>query len=69
MTHFNFDTMDKHSIGLCAVTVFFKMLTWLIEVPSLGNVASMVAILTGISTLVYNAIRIRKEIRDKKENK
>lgn len=62
VTQFNFDGADKHSISLCAITFFLNIMS---NIPSVGTITTYVALAAGISTFIYNAIRIRKEMKGK----
>ncbi len=58
--------LDMSSITLCSVTVGLKMLTVILSITSLSAVATVFAILAGASTLLYNIIKIRNEVKNKK---
>jgi hypothetical protein len=53
--------MDIKSIGLCVATILIKV--W--ADFNLSNVGVVVAIIAGISTIIYNVYRMYKEIKTK----
>ena len=51
--------MDKNSVGMCAATILIKLWADI----ALSEVGVVVAILAGISTIVYNVVRLYKELK------
>jgi len=51
--------MDSKSIGMCTATILIKIWADI----ALSDVGIVVAILAGISTIVYNVYRLYKEIK------
>jgi hypothetical protein len=51
--------MDSKSIGMCTATILIKVWADI----ALSEVGVVVAILAGISTIVYNVVRLYKEIK------
>ena len=51
--------MDSKSIGMCAATILIKLWADI----ALSEVGVVVAILAGISTRVYNVVRLYKELK------
>jgi hypothetical protein len=54
--------IDKNSIALCSASVGFKLVTLLFGTASLGAIATVLTMLACASTLLYNGIRIIKEL-------
>jgi hypothetical protein len=53
--------MDSKSIGMCVATIVIKVWADI----ALSDVGVVVAIVAGITTIVYNVVRLYKEIKDK----
>jgi hypothetical protein len=51
--------MDSKSIGMCAATILIKIWADI----ALSEVGVVVAILAGLSTIVYNVYRMYKEMK------
>jgi len=51
--------MDSKSIGMCAATILIKLWADI----ALSEVGVVVAIFAGISTIVYNMVRLYKELK------
>jgi len=51
--------MDSKSIGMCVATILIRIWADI----ALSDVGIVVAILAGISTIVYNVYRMYKEIK------
>ena len=51
--------MDSKSIGMCVATILIKVWADI----ALSEVGVVVAIIAGISTIVYNVYRMYKEIK------
>jgi hypothetical protein len=51
--------MDKNSVGMCAATILIRIWADI----ALSDVGVVVAIIAGISTIVYNVYRMYKEIK------
>ncbi len=51
--------MDKNSVGMCAATILIKLWADI----ALSEVGVVVAIIAGISTIVYNLVRLYKELK------
>jgi hypothetical protein len=51
--------MDSKSIGMCVATILIKLWADL----ALSQIGVVVAILAGISTIVYNVYRMIKELK------
>jgi hypothetical protein len=51
--------MDSKSIGMCTATILIKVWADI----ALSEVGVVVAILAGISTIIYNAVRLYKELK------
>jgi len=51
--------MDSKSIGMCVATILIKLWADL----ALSQVGVVVAILAGISTIIYNVYRMIKELK------
>jgi len=51
--------MDSKSIGMCVATILIKL--W--ADFALSQVGVVVAILAGISTIIYNVYRMYKELK------
>jgi len=51
--------MDSKSIGMCVATILIKLWADI----ALSEVGVVVAIIAGISTIVYNAVRLYKELK------
>lgn len=51
--------MDSKSIGMCIATILIKIWADI----ALSDVGVVVAILAGISTIVYNVYRLYKEMK------
>ncbi|MFN9980598.1 MAG: hypothetical protein ACK53Y_11810, partial [bacterium] len=51
--------MDSKSIGMCVATILIKVWADI----ALSEVGVVVAILAGISTIIYNVYRLYKEIK------
>ena len=51
--------MDSRSIGMCVATILIKIWADI----ALSDVGVVVAILAGISTIVYNVYRLYKEMK------
>ena len=51
--------MDSKSIGMCVATILIKIWADI----ALSEVGVVVAILAGISTIIYNVYRLVKEIK------
>jgi hypothetical protein len=68
MTPLNiFHLLDKNSLALCASSIGLKLGEAFLFAPTaLSSAVSYVAIVAGISTLLYNAIRIYKELNSRK---
>lgn len=54
--------IDLKSIVLCSITLF----TGLYANLTLGHAIAIVSVLAGITTIVYNMIRIYKEVKKEK---
>jgi hypothetical protein len=52
--------MDSKSIGMCVATILIKLWADL----ALSQVGVVVAILAGISTIIYNVYRMYKELKN-----
>lgn len=53
------EVIDWTSIKLCGVTVFLGVITW-------SKVMGVLSIIAVASTIIYNGIRIYKELKRKK---
>jgi hypothetical protein len=53
--------MDSKSIGMCVATILINIWADI----ALSDVGVVVAIVAGITTIVYNVVRLYKEIKDK----
>jgi hypothetical protein len=51
--------MDSKSIGMCVATILIKLWADL----ALSQIGVVVAILAGISTIIYNVYRMYKEFK------
>lgn len=51
--------MDSKSIGMCVATILIKLWADL----ALSQVGVVVAILAGLTTIVYNVVRLYKEFK------
>ena len=51
--------MDSKSIGMCVATILIKLWADI----ALSEVGVVVAIIAGISTIIYNAVRLYKELK------
>jgi len=51
--------MDSKSIGMCVATILIKLWADI----ALCEVGVVVAIIAGISTIVYNVVRLYKELK------
>ena len=51
--------MDSKSIGMCAATILIKLWADL----ALSQVGVVVAIFAGLTTIVYNLVRLYKELK------
>jgi len=51
--------MDSKSVGMCVATILIKIWADI----ALSDVGVVVAILAGISTIVYNVYRMYKELK------
>lgn len=51
--------MDSRSIGMCAATILIKLWADI----ALSEIGVVVAIIAGISTIVYNVVRLYKELK------
>jgi len=51
--------MDSKSVGMCVATILIRIWADI----ALSDVGIVVAILAGISTIVYNVYRMYKEIK------
>jgi hypothetical protein len=51
--------MDSKSIGMCVATILIKLWADI----ALSQVGVVVAILAGISTIIYNVYRMYKELK------
>jgi hypothetical protein len=52
--------MDSKSIGMCVATILIKVWADI----ALSEVGVVVAIIAGISTIIYNVYRLYKEIKN-----
>jgi hypothetical protein len=53
--------MDIKSIGLCVATILIKVWSDI----AISEVGVIVAIIAGITTIVYNVVRLYKELKTK----
>jgi hypothetical protein len=53
--------MDSKSIGMCAATILIKVWADI----ALSEVGVVVAIIAGLTTIVYNLFRLYKEFKTK----
>jgi hypothetical protein len=53
--------MDTKSIGLCLTTILIEVWADI----AISEVGVIVAIIAGITTIVYNVVRLYKEIKTK----
>jgi hypothetical protein len=51
--------MDSKSIGMCIATILIKLWADI----TLSEVGVVVAIIAGISTIIYNVVRLYKEMK------
>jgi energy-converting hydrogenase Eha subunit E len=53
--------IDWTSVKLCGISVFLTVITW-------NQVMGFLSIIAVVSTIAYNAIRIYKELKKKKND-
>ena len=51
--------MDNKSIGMCVATILIKLWADI----ALSEIGVVVAIIAGISTIIYNVVRLYKEMK------
>jgi hypothetical protein len=51
--------MDSKSIGMCVATILIKLWADI----ALSEIGVVVAIIAGISTIIYNVVRLYKEMK------